>query len=53
MCKATIGKLPFVALLLGAVLALSACNTIGGLGDDINGLGKSVTKGAETTQKKM
>ena len=46
-------KLPLVGLLLGAIFMTSACNTIGGLGDDINGLGKSMTKGAETTQKKM
>lgn len=40
-------------LLLGAAGAMSACNTISGLGEDINSLGRGVTKGADDTQKKM
>ena len=40
-------------LLLGAVGTISACNTISGLGEDINSLGRGVTKGADDTQKKM
>jgi predicted small secreted protein len=40
-------------LLLGAAGTMSACNTISGIGEDINSLGRGVTKGADDTQKKM
>ena len=43
----------FGMLLLGAAGTMSACNTISGLGEDINSLGRGVTKGADDTQKKM
>jgi predicted small secreted protein len=48
-----ISKLALAALLLGAAGAVSACNTIGGIGEDVSAVGKGVTKGAEKTQDKM
>jgi len=53
MGKNITAKLALAALLLGAAGTISACNTIGGLGEDVSALGKSVTKGAEKTEKKM
>lgn len=46
-------KLALAALLLGAAGSISACNTIGGAGEDVSAVGKGVTKGAETTQRRM
>ena len=48
-----IAKLALVTLLLSAAGTISACNTIGGMGDDVSAVGRGVTKGADTTQKKM
>lgn len=33
--------------------ALSACNTIGGLGEDVAAVGKATTGAAETTSKEL
>lgn len=48
-----IAKLAMAALLLGAAGTISACNTIGGVGEDVSALGRGVTTGAEKTQKNM
>lgn len=48
-----IAKLALAALLLGAAGTISACNTIGGVGEDVSALGRGVTKGADSTQKQM
>jgi predicted small secreted protein len=48
-----IAKLPLAALLLAAAGSISACNTIGGVGEDVSAVGKGVTTGAEKTQKAM
>ena len=48
-----LAKLMLGFCLLGGTAALSACNTIGGVGEDVSAVGKGVTKGADTTQKKM
>ena len=48
-----IAKLALVTLLLSAAGTISACNTIGGMGDDVSAVGRGVTKGADTTQEKM
>lgn len=50
---AIIAKLAVAALLLGAAGTLSACNTIGGMGEDVSALGKGVSKSADATQKRM
>jgi predicted small secreted protein len=46
-------KFALAALLLGAAGTISACNTIGGVGEDVSADGKGVTTGAEKTQKRM
>jgi predicted small secreted protein len=46
-------RLSLAALLFGSVATISACNTIGGMGEDVSAVGKGVTRGADTTQKKM
>lgn len=48
-----IAKLAFAALLLGAAGTISACNTIGGVGEDVSAVGKGVTRGANTAQQNM
>jgi len=48
-----VARLALGLCLVGGAAALSACNTISGLGEDVNSLGKSVTKSADQTQKKM
>ena len=48
-----IAKLALATLLLGAAGTISACNTIGGMGEDVSAVGRGVTKGADTTQEKM
>lgn len=48
-----VAKLSFAALLLAAAGSISACNTIGGMGEDVSAVGKGVTTGAERTQKAM
>ena len=40
-------------LIAGAVLSLTACNTVSGLGQDTSAAGKAVTTGAEKTKDKM
>lgn len=42
-----------LALMLAAVLALSACNTMKGAGRDISSAGDAVTDTAEDTQNQM
>ncbi len=37
----------------GAGLALSACNTIEGMGEDISALGRGMSRGADSTKQKM
>ena len=52
-------KTLLIKLLAGAALAtalggaLSACNTMAGIGEDISAAGRGVTRGAETTKQKM
>lgn len=53
MRKCNLVRVLIGVLLLGAAGTMSACNTISGLGEDINTLGRGVTKGADDTQKKM
>lgn len=48
-----IAKLAVAALLLGAAGTISACNTINGLGEDVSSVGNSMSKSADSTQKKM
>ena len=48
-----IAKLSIATLLLAAAGSISACNTIGGVGEDVSALGKGVTKGADNVQKSM
>ena len=48
-----IAKLALATLLLGGAGTITACNTIGGMGEDVSAVGKGVTTGADTTQKKM
>lgn len=45
--------LSMAVMLLGGLGAVSACNTIGGVGEDVSAAGKGVTRGAETTKQKM
>ena len=40
-------------LLAGAVLSLSACNTVGGAGKDISNAGTATTNTANTVQQKL
>jgi entericidin B len=40
-------------LLAGAAVALSACNTTAGAGEDISGAGHAVTSGAEKTKQAL
>jgi predicted small secreted protein len=42
-----------LVLLLAAVAALSACNTMSGAGKDVSAAGSAVTDGAQDVQKKM
>ena len=48
-----ISKLALAALLLGGAGTISACNTIGGMGEDVSAVGNGVTRGADNTQKRM
>lgn len=48
-----IARLAVAALLLGAAGTISACNTIGGVGEDVSAVGRGVTTGAEKTQEAM
>jgi predicted small secreted protein len=40
-------------LIIAAVLATAGCNTISGMGQDIEAGGKAVDKAAQDTKKKM
>jgi predicted small secreted protein len=40
-------------LLAGAVLSLSACNTVAGAGKDVSNVGTATTNTASTVQQKM
>jgi predicted small secreted protein len=52
--KRTTTKLLTIAFLLGAgSVVLNACNTVAGVGEDVQAVGKGVTKGAEKTKSKM
>jgi predicted small secreted protein len=42
-----------LVLLLAAVAALSACNTMAGAGKDVSAAGTAVTDSADKTQSKM
>jgi len=52
-------KTLLIKLLIGATLAgaatvaLSACNTMAGIGEDISAAGRGMTRGAEKTKEKM
>lgn len=46
-------NISLVALAAVAAITLSACNTIGGMGQDIEAAGKSIDNTAEETQRKM
>jgi len=52
-------KTLFIKLLAGVALAtalggaLTACNTIAGMGEDVSAAGRGVTRGAETTKQRM
>lgn len=52
--KQTATKLLAIAFLFGAgTVVLSACNTVAGVGEDVQAVGKGVTKGADRTKSKM
>ena len=53
MRKIVVIKLALGLLLLGAAGTMSACNTRGGIGEDVGALGLSVTTGADRTKRKM
>ena len=40
-----------VFVLAGTVIALGACNTTAGLGEDVSATGKAVTKGADKVKQ--
>ena len=44
-----------VKILIGAAVmgAVSACNTVAGIGEDISAAGRGMTRGAEQTKQKM
>jgi len=47
-------SLPFFAfLLLAAALALGACNTMSGVGEDVSAAGRGLDQTSERTQSKM
>jgi predicted small secreted protein len=48
-----IAKFALLALLLGGAGTISACNTVAGVGEDVSAVGKGVTKGADTTARRM
>lgn len=41
----------FVIMLLAATLALSACNTVQGVGRDVQGAGNAIENSAEQVQR--
>jgi len=40
-------------VLIAAVIAVAGCNTISGMGQDVEAAGKAVDKAAQDTKKKM
>jgi predicted small secreted protein len=42
-----------VTLLMASMLLLGACNTFKGVGQDVQGAGEAIEKGAEKTQEKI
>ena len=46
-------KISAVILALLTAITLSACNTIGGMGEDIEAAGKGIDNTAENTKEKM
>ncbi|WP_211466903.1 entericidin A/B family lipoprotein [Collimonas silvisoli] len=46
-------KMMLIAAMLGAIGALSACNTIAGVGKDVQTGGEKVQDAAQDVQKKM
>lgn len=40
-----------VTMLMAAMLALAACNTVQGVGKDVQGAGQVIEKGAANTKK--
>lgn len=40
-------------VLLAAVLAVSGCNTVSGLGEDVSAAGRGIDQTSEATQEKM
>lgn len=45
--------LPLVALVLLTALALSGCNTVSGMGEDIGAAGSAIDQTSERTQEKI
>lgn len=43
----------FFLLLLAAVLAVSGCNTVSGMGEDLSAAGRGIDQTSEATQDKM
>jgi entericidin B len=48
--KSLLAKILIGAALLGAV---SACNTVAGMGEDISAAGRGLSRGAEQTKQRM
>ena len=46
-------KFAAAVLLLGVAGSITACNTIGGLGEDVSNLGNKMTKKADQTERRM
>ena len=47
------GKCKMVALSIAAVAILSGCNTVAGVGKDVQAAGESTTKAADKVSDKM
>ena len=43
----------FAALMLISVLAISGCNTVSGMGEDISAAGQGIDRSSESTQDKL
>ncbi len=50
MTHRSIIKLLAALALMGSALALPACNTVEGIGEDISALGRGMSRGAERTK---
>jgi len=46
-------KLAILSALLISVFALSACNTISGVGKDVQGAGKTIEQGAQNAGRSL